>query len=310
MNKSKLVRLVELFLISLCIVLLGSCQTANPYHRMINAEYDSQSIYEFNKNQRDLLIYIDGSGLNSVLGIKKNEKWESVGFSYFLVKNLDNDVELAIPEKLDYKLGYDYKNDKESLKKYTVENLIISYSHKIDALIDSNSYHHIYLMGVSEGGLLAPKILNTIKNKAKIEKMIIWGSGGYSQKDCFKVLAQSKISMPDKYRDECIRLIEVIADIEMHPDSIEKYYMGWPYSRWYSFFKYSPINEYREIDIPVLFVQGLLDFNSPYESVKCIEEMIKNSKYEFKYYPEMGHIPSSDEEMKAIIKEIYTWIKK
>lgn len=295
----------------LSVLLLCSCMTTVPYHNMHENNENDQLIYTFNSNKDKALIYIDGSGLNSVLGVINSDKWISVQFSYFLASNLNRDFTLVIPEKLNFKKGIDYKNDDEALRKYTVGNLVESYSRKIDYYIENNSnINEIYLLGISEGGLLAPKIINAIQNKSRIKKMIIWGAGGYSQEECFNILAASTIQMPETYRNECKKISEVEKDIELNPTAINKYYLGWPYSRWNSFFKYRPINEYAEIDIPVLFIQGLKDYNSPFESVKFVEEEYSKKDYEYVYYNDMGHIPEKKEEIAKIIESIYSWIKK
>jgi esterase/lipase len=292
-------------------LLFYSCTTTVPYHNIHEINVYNHLIYTFNNNKYKALIYIDGSGLNSVLGVKNTDKWTSVNFSYFIANNLNSDFTLVIPEKLNFKKGIDYTNNSEVLLKYTVENLVESYSSKIDYYIENNkNVNEIYLLGISEGGLLVPKILNTIKNKSKIKKMVIWGAGGYSQKECFKILAKSAIQMPETYRNECKKISEVEKDIEQNPKAIDKYYLGWPYSRWSSFFKYQPIDEYVGIDIPVLFIQGLKDYNSPFESVKYIEEEYRNKNYEYAYYRDMGHIPEKKEDIARIIQSIYSWIKK
>jgi len=268
-----------------------------------------RSIYTFNGNQKKLLIFIEGSGLNSVLGVKKNNRWESVQFGYFLANNPDNEFTLAIPEKLDFEAGKDYKNDKNALKQYTVDNLSDSHARKIDRYIDATSFDAIYLLGASEGGLLAPKIVNALRNKSKIRKMIVWGAGGYSQEECFRILALSKIPMPESYRKECERIDEIKKEIASHPDSIDTYYLGWPYARWSSFFDYRPIDEYLTINIPILFIQGLEDYNSPYESVKYVEATIHNEKYEYNYYEHMGHVLNDTEKTAEIIRSLYLWLK-
>jgi pimeloyl-ACP methyl ester carboxylesterase len=299
-----------LYLALLVSSILFSACVADPYPGLHERRINDQSLYVFNKDQKRLLVYIEGSGLSSVLGIKSTTKWKSVNFTYFLANNLDGEITLAIPEKLYFKKGKDYRKDKNALKKYTVQDLVESYSKKIDRYIDENSFDEIILFGASEGGLLAPKIFNAIKNKSKISKMIIWGAGGYSQEECFRILATGKIPMPESYLVDCKRIDEVKKDIALHPDSIDKFYFGCPYARWHSFFNYHPIDEYIGIDIPVLFIQGLKDFNSPFESVKYIEENIHNEKYEFNYHEGMGHMPTNEEEIKGLIRSMYIWIKK
>lgn len=300
-----------IFLLFLLTILFFSCITSviNPYNNICQFEDNENLTYLINPGEKRVLIYIDGSGLNSVLGIVKNKVWVEVGFSYYLSKYFDNDISIVVPEKLYFKKGNNYSANKLSLIDYTVENLVKSYSQKIDKYIELNNQKEIYLFGISEGGLLAPKILNNIKYKDKIKKMVIWGAGGFDQAESFRVLSKSNIKMPKNYKEKCSFVDNIIEDIKKHPNSIDRYYFGWTYNRWESFFKYKPINEYQTIDIPVLFIQGVADYNSPYESVKYIEENIPNNKYQFQYYQNMGHIPEKDKEIKEILDYIFLWLK-
>jgi esterase/lipase len=259
-------------------------------------------------NKSDLIIFINGSGMNSVLGVKEGGKWKSVEFPYFITKTYKDTYDIAIPEKLNFTLGENCVRNIEKLKNYTVEGLVTAYTQTIDGYLDVKNYNNVILFGISEGGLLLPKIYNNLQNKTKIEKIIIWGAGGYSQYDCFRIVANSAVPMPEEYRAECSKIFQVSKAVEKDPYSMNKLYLGWPYNRWSSFFDYQPIKEYDLINIPILFVQGLYDYSSPVESVKYIQDIYSNKQYKYMFY-KMGHVPDDDDEIKKILFDINSWIK-
>lgn len=302
----------RLLLLACSFMLLSSCTSlrGTVYAQLEEEEFGGGRIYSFNKNKAKLLIYIEGSGLNSVLGIKKSHGWEEVHFSYFLSNTLESDFSLAIPEKLNFQMGKDYSQDSAVLRSYTVERLTDAYVRTIDAYLDEYQFHDVYILGISEGGLLAPAIYNELAHKAQIKKLVIWGAGGHDQAECFRILASSPVPMPEPYRNECRRIDEVIDDIKQYPDSINKYYLGWPYTRWSSFFKYQPVQQYSSMDIPVLFIQGMNDFSSPVESVQFIEDNVQNDAFEYRYYENMGHIPEKEEDIQAMVQSIYQWLRE
>ena len=51
-----------------------------------------------------------------------------------------------------------------------------------------------------------------------------------------------------------------------NPNSLSKFYMGHPYKQWTDFMKYEPSVEYKNIDIPILILQGSIDENLPVAS--------------------------------------------
>lgn len=297
----------------LSILLLGSCATTKSvYSNLKIEEYDKTHLYQVGANSKDLLIYLEGSGTASVLGEKQNGKWISVNFGYFISKYFGPTYRIAIPEKLFIGIGENHSTDSAFLKKYTVDNLVKSYCKSIDAYLAKHSeYENVYIIGASEGGLLLPKVYAELNQRERIKKAIVIGAGGLDQYECFRILAKSSIEMPEKYRNECKKVDEIVNEINTDPESIEKQYMGWPYLRWNSFFKYRPYEYYSAIKIPVLFYQGRLDWSSPIESVEYLQKNILNTNFEYRYIDTMGHIPAfDDEEMKQFIKELNDWLMK
>lgn len=291
--------------------ILTSCQTMSikPYSNLETQIINGSNLYLTSSDKADLLIFINGSGMNSVLGEKKGDKWTYFEFPYFIIKVYRNLYDIAIPEKLDFSLGENYENDRLRLSNYTVDGLVTTYTQTINEYLNKNNYKSVILFGISEGGLLLPKIYNALNNKECINKMIIWGAGGYSQAECFRVLANSVTPMPLGYRTECAKIDQVVNEVYNDPYSMTKYYLGWPYNRWNSFFRYQPIKEYSSINIPILFVQGKYDYSNPIESVTIVQENYKNKQYKYMFY-DMGHVPDNDKEIESILIDISTWINE
>lgn len=293
------------------LALLASCQTAalNPYPGMETRKLNGGAVYVTPPAHPSLLVFIEGSGMNSVLGIKNGVLWDSVGFAYFVYNHYRGEYDIAIPEKLDYSFGEDYQDDLERMPRYTVDGLVSSYAAAIDEYLSSKSYDSVILFGISEGGLLLPRILNALRRKDSVTKMVVWGAGGYGQAECFRILGGSAIPMPQGYREECLKIDLAIDEVAQDPSSLTKRYLGWPFNRWSSFFAYQPILEYDAVNLPVLFVQGTRDYNSPVESVQFLQEYRGDRQYSAKYY-DMGHIPERDSEIKRILDDISAWIRE
>ncbi|MBN2223045.1 MAG: hypothetical protein JW765_00065 [Deltaproteobacteria bacterium] len=293
------------------LALLASCQTTalNPYPGIETRKLTSGTLYVTPSDHPTLLIFIEGSGMNSVLGLKNGVLWDSVGFAYYVYNHYRGDFDIAIPEKLDYSFGEDYQNDLERMPRYTVDGLVSSYAAALDDFLSSKNYDTVILFGISEGGLLLPRILNNLRYKGSVTKMVVWGAGGYSQEECFRILGGSAIPMPQGYREECLKIDTVLEEVAKDPYSLTKGYLGWPYNRWSSFFPYQPIQEYKAINVPVLFVQGKRDYSSPVESVQFLQVYRGDRQYSAKYY-DMGHIPEEDTETIRILDEIAAWIRE
>jgi len=91
--------------------------------------------------------------------------------------------------------------------------------------------------------------------------------------------------------------------------STTRFYLGWPYVRWTSFFAYTPADEYRSIIVPVLFVQGTTDFSSPVESVYHIRDTFGSNNYSY-WFREMGHVPEDDKEILQVLNDVAGWIEE
>jgi pimeloyl-ACP methyl ester carboxylesterase len=299
-------------LLCIAVACLISCANIpkNGFDGLVAHRINGNGVYEIpSEGSKRLLIYIEGSGTTSVLGEIKNEKWVSVNFGYFVVKQLSPSYTVIIPEKLGIGIGENHWNDPKFLRKYTVDNLVSGYARSIDGYLDAHrDYESVFVIAGSEGGLLFPKILSELNNKDRIRKAVVIGAGGLSQFECFKILARSSVEMPEKYREECGKIEEVYSDVQRNRDSLDMVYLGWPYARWSSFLDYRPFDYYASVDIPVLFYQGVEDWSSPVESVEYIQKNLRNEEFEYAYIEGMGHVPDLSDE--SSVSEYFSVVRR
>ena len=281
------------------------------YSNLYVEKHDDHSCYFFPNLESDkLLIYIEGSGLGSVLGVKKGSSWKRRNLGYYIVKRYNRHFNIMIPEKLQMEMGKSYSGDRNVLYNYTYENLVESYAESINRHLSENRYSAVYLVGCSEGGLVLPGLYSRIQMKDIIRKIVIWGGGGLGQYEAFKILGKSEIDMPEDYRNACLDIEEAGRLIDENPDSIDDYYLGWPYRRWSSFFRYNPSDYLSDMKLPVLFIHGLKDWHYPVESTQYAEKMDFHDEFEFRYYPDMGHGPENVFGLNSLLDDIFDWIRE
>ncbi|WP_156888474.1 alpha/beta hydrolase [Spirochaeta cellobiosiphila] len=294
----------------LFLLLLFSCHSSNPYEGI---EYikDSNGYTYFlnNPDSQSLIIYIDGSGYHSVLGIQKgNKKWSVTTLANPLSSFFKENYNILLPEKLTYEPGRDYADANRFLPQDTVEDMGQSYALKIDNFLQDKQYEYIVLLGTSEGGALLPYIYAHIENRKLIDRLVIWSGGGLSQLKEFQILGDSPVPMPKEFRDQYRTVDTLVKLIEADPEATNLFYLGRPYIHWKSYFKYEPIEYLKEINIPVLFLHGELDWSTPVESTRFVEESHLSKLFDFIYYPQMEHGPSSYEELEKIMGDIDKWL--
>ena len=69
-----------------------------------------------------------------------------------------------------------------------------------------------------------------------------------------------------------------------------------------------PFDYYVNINIPVLFLHGELDRNVPVESTRYVEDNLPDKPFDYIYYPEMAHAPTTREELNMIRNDIRNWL--
>ncbi len=111
-----------------------------PYQNLKKRSIGNNNSYLLNSNKEYLLIFLNGSGMNSVLGERKGGIWRSVEFSYFICKYYGYYYDIAIPKKPDFSLGKNYEEDANKLSNYTVDGLVTSYTNTINDLLRNGKY--------------------------------------------------------------------------------------------------------------------------------------------------------------------------
>lgn len=271
--------------------------------------------YSLIRNNSDtLMIYLDGSGYQSVMGVKEGDEWVMIGNPYGLAKNHFPRYDFLAFEKVNVKMGEDPFSETEIINNYTLESRVNSAVVVINNFLENSNkeYKNIIIFGISQGGQIMPKIYNMLKHKDDITALIALGAGGLSQYEEFKVLQDSDLDMPPGYKEGYLQIEEAYRDIQNNPESVEKEYFGFNYNTWYGFMNYHPIEDYKKISIPILLLHGSLDSNSPVESSRSVKEVfdkLEKTNLTFIEYQDMSHGPESKEQSDRLFQDISNWLQ-
>jgi pimeloyl-ACP methyl ester carboxylesterase len=261
-----------------------------------------------------LLIYLEGSGCQSVMGVKGGGKWIRGGNPYSFAKKHFPDYDFLTLDNVNVKMGGDHFDNSTVINNYTFDNRVNSSVSVIDTFLSNSKkkYIKIILFGISQGGHILPRVYSHLKNKDTITRLIALGSGGLSQYEEFMILKDSELPMEPGYKEEYAAIEEAYPDILQNPDSVERQYFGYPYKMWYGFLKYHPMEDYININIPILLLHGAEDTNSPVETARVVvSEFQKAGKTNLKYieYATMGHGPESKEQSDQLFNDIKSWLQ-
>jgi len=303
------------FLLIFTIVVLSfSCVTysydrTNPYPNMKIMRYaNSQAYVLTNKTSDKLIIVVEGSGWDSVLGEKQDNIWISVKYASQFLQELGNDYTFLIPEKLNRQPGLVYIEDMEDRANYTAENILACYNESINSYLAENAFSSVVLLGVSEGALLLPLIYDRMNNKDNVTAMVSIGFGGLSLFEAYSILSVRPYSPPE-WSEMCRDIANICdpANAEVK-NTFEEDFYGITY-RWFdSFRNIRPFDHYKSITIPILFVHGVADYNMPVESTVYIEKNLPEKPFEYWYYDNWDHQPRNKADMIAFRKEVSEWI--
>jgi pimeloyl-ACP methyl ester carboxylesterase len=280
------------------------------YPYMNTLIYENRRAYEFRKTNTDkLIISLEGSNWHSVLGYTDNKKFKKSGWWYFIVEEFKDDFTILVLEKLNFELGKYYYYDVDVRKKYTLENLVECYSAIINEYLSVNRYSTVFLVGSSEGACILPLVYNNVKGNNNISGLVSISYGGLSRYEQMKILADTQLNISPLTRDIFQNIDAYKSDIELYPHSIGDF-VGFSYNYWNSFFDYGPFDEYKGIDIPVLFIHGEKDVNVPVESTKYIENNLPDKQFEYLYYGDADHhsFRNSIKTMKDLESKSRAWI--
>jgi pimeloyl-ACP methyl ester carboxylesterase len=265
-------------------------------------------------NSDTLLIYLDGSTYESVMGVHDGGSWVRPGNPYSFAKNHFSEYDFLTLDKVNVKYGYDHSTDPAVINNYTLENNVNSAVSVIDNYLDNTKkeYNEIIIFGISQGGQIMPKVYSQLQNKDKITKLVILGSGGLSQYEDFMILKDSDLPMDPGNKAGYAQVEDAYADIQNNYDSTDKQYFGYTYKMWSGFLKYKPLDDYININIPILILHGAKDSNSPVESARAVDLAFQEAgKDNLKYieYKDMGHGPESKEQSGQVFGDLADWIE-
>jgi esterase/lipase len=285
----------------------------DPYPNMETFIYNGNKAYEFiseNKSSGKLIIVFEGSGWNSALGIYAENRWQSTRTGAQLIRELNNDYTILMPEKWNRVPGIDYVDNLDARYMYTKENLIECYVSTINAYLAQKDYSSIILVGTSEGAALLPLIYLSMENKDLVKCMVSISAGGLSQYECYLINIK-KENVPDFAGDFYSQAIKMHENLEQYYESIETIPMGGlTYRQIVSFVDLRPYDYYKNIDIPILFVHGKEDWAIAVESTMYVQNNLPGKPFEYIYYENMGHKPMDGSETDNFRNDIAKWIKK
>jgi predicted esterase len=293
--------------------LLNLGNNTNPIHEqypnMKIVDYGNNKAYEFKNENSDILaIIIEGSGLWSVLGWEENNQFQKEGLWFYLLELFKNDCSVLVLEKLNFEFGKNYAYDINIRKTYTLENLVTSYSETINNYLSENSYSKVFLVGSSEGACILPRIYKN--TSSKISGMVSVAYGGLSLYEQLKILANSQLEGINDLTKEVYGNIDLYKeDAKLYPNSIGDL-LGQPYAWWNSIFDYRPFDDYKEINVPVLFIHGELDTNVPVESTRYVQDNLPDKPFEYLIYADADHhsFMFSEETFYDLVKRSREWL--
>jgi pimeloyl-ACP methyl ester carboxylesterase len=278
---------------------------------METLRYTNSQAYLFpNKDSKKLIIVIEGSGWSSVLGEKQNNIWVSVQYGAQFLQVLSKNYTFLILEKLNRQPGMVYFEDMEDRANYTAENLIACYTESINSFLADHSFSTIVLIAESEGAALLPLVYEKIDNKDKIIAMVSISFGGLSMYESYSILASSRSGFPQEWLGMFSNMLSVYnPENNEFPNSFSENYYNVTY-RWFSSFVHiRPIDYYKNIDVPILFVHGISDYYIPVESTAYIQENLPEKPFEYKYF-QWDHQPRNKQDTLQFRKELAEWILK
>ncbi|MDR0322425.1 MAG: alpha/beta hydrolase [Treponema sp.] len=283
----------------ICFVFLNACVTNpfNPYPNIQTNDYQNAFLYKFGNLSADkLIISIEGSGWMSTLGQRGTIMWHYVTLGAQIVQASGDDYTVVVPEKWrrepDKNWEKEYYESIDARLLYTMENLIEMYAESINTYLSSHNYSSIYLVGSSEGALILPFVYEKIIEKDKIKCLVSVAGGGLSVYESYQILINSRRT-PRLHREAYSYILDTYGEgIPEGQDPIEADRYGTIPLWLTSLLHIRAFEEYRNINIPVLFIHGERDYNVAVESTRYIQENLPDKPFEYIYYRNMEHSPN------------------
>jgi hypothetical protein len=149
----------------------------------------------------------------------------------------------------------------------------------------SNSENMVIALGISEGGQLVPKLAHEYAGITHLVGLVTTGLNQFYSSIINRRMdaAMGKITHREA-QDAIDSLFAIYKEIYNDPESTEKWYYGHPYKRWGSYCTDIPLEHLVELDIPILYVKGTADRNSPILQSDYIRlEFLRLGKNNFTY---------------------------
>ena len=300
-----------------------------------NTLYFSSGIgYEIrNVNSNKLIITLEGGPgfFDPRMDLPGAGIFGGYTLDYFL--HLKDEYSFFIPEKFDW--SYDRRNDifanLKERERYTIDNLILNYAEVIGEYLSQNNYESIIISGWSEGGFIVPELFFHLEDY-NIVGLVVIAAGGLSGYEMYKTLFnKAQMGQPPFHsggnRNHSIQPASYAGVIQtwrngrrndspepygssgLNPTSQREKNSATTY-RWLdsSLFR-TPIEFYRNINIPVLFLHGEMDLHVIVDSTRYVEENLPGKPFTYRYYPEMWHQPRFYGEFMAWRRDISEWLK-
>jgi len=195
-----------------------------------------------------------------------------------LFLHLKNEYSFFVPEKFDWSedrrddIFYDIKER----ERFTIDNLIMNYAEVIGEYLSQNNYETVIIAGFSEGGFIVPELYFQLED-FNISGLVSIATGGLPLYEGYRILYNNaQTGQPPFHfggdRNRNITAANYAGTLEHYRytrDDSPEPWGGVQNLRNTSFattYRYldsllfrMPIEFYREIDIPVLFLHGEMD---------------------------------------------------
>jgi pimeloyl-ACP methyl ester carboxylesterase len=308
MNKQKAIAILSLIFLIIFISCATNSKTIYPGPEILRTS-NTLAYFFPNDNSHKLIIFLGEAGWKTMLRAGEGNSLSITGMAAHILMSLQNTHAILMPEKLKRQPGSDYSKDMDDRARYTLENLLVCYIESINEYLKKNETASIVLIGASEGALLLPLVYEKMNNKEKVDAMVSINYGGLSLYESYKILSTTRSGYPREWVDFFTDILTIFnPENNEFPDSFEEDYYGMTYRYYNSIIHIKPFDYYKNINIPVLFVQGGNNYRIPVESTVYIQENLPEKPFYYKYFL-WAETPETDRASAAFIKEIAEWIK-
>jgi len=277
----------------LVLILLSGCTNIQRLSHMHGDSALQQNIYTYSDGEKSIyytfntgnsasdtfVFFYGGSGCAS---------WKSVMPDY--IEGFETDATVFVLNKRfvpDKSLGVFDCGDDFHISN-NLEQWVSDYLSFIESKVAESTLapKNVILVGVSEGALVAVKVA---AQSNLVSHLAVIGSGAWSMRESLNRLYEKNV-IPIDVNSEWE---EVAAD----PGSITKKKYGHPYRWWSEIMDHSPINDYLELEIPILVGMGENDTSVPFESAEYLASRFDDegkNNLKVNIYPEADHQLNSE----------------